>query len=60
MPLAGDRRKRTRLSSALAGASYSATSCAAGSTTTENLSSERLYCVSREPFHPGERLHCGI
>jgi hypothetical protein len=29
-------------------------------TTTENLSSEGLYCVCQEPFQPGERLECVI
>jgi PilZ domain-containing protein len=26
--------------------------------TTENLSSEGFYCISNEPFKPGERLQC--
>ena len=29
-------------------------------TTTENLSSEGLYCIIREPFKPGERIQCEI
>jgi PilZ domain len=29
-------------------------------TTTENLSSEGLYCITSEPFKPGERLQCEI
>jgi hypothetical protein len=29
-------------------------------TTTENLSSEGLYCICEEPFKPGERLECVI
>ena len=29
-------------------------------TTTENLSSEGLYCICQEPFKPGERLGCVI
>ena len=28
--------------------------------TTENLSSEGLYCITRESFKPGERLQCEI
>ncbi len=28
--------------------------------TTENLSSEGLYCITKEPFKPGERLQCEI
>lgn len=28
--------------------------------TTENLTSNGFYCVSREPFQLGERLHCII
>jgi hypothetical protein len=28
--------------------------------TTENISGEGLYCVSRQPFKPGERLQCEI
>ncbi len=27
---------------------------------TENLSSEGLYCISQEPFKPGEDLKCEI
>jgi hypothetical protein len=29
-------------------------------TTTENLSTEGLYCITSEPFQPGERLRCEI
>ena len=28
--------------------------------TTENLSSEGLYCITKERFRTGERLHCEI
>jgi PilZ domain len=28
--------------------------------TTENLSSEGLYCITKEPFRTGERLQCEI
>ena len=28
--------------------------------TTENLSSEGLYCITQEPFKQGERLQCEI
>ena len=29
-------------------------------TTTENLSSDGLYCITNAPFKPGERLQCEI
>jgi len=58
--LAGDRRKRTRVAVHWPVRLIRQPGAQPVETTTENLSSDGLYCVTREPFQLGERLQCEI
>lgn len=59
MALFGDRRRRKRLA-----VHWLLRLVSPGRppivTTTENLTSEGLYCIVNRPFKPGERLQCEI
>jgi PilZ domain-containing protein len=59
MALGGDRRKRKRVGVHWAVRLFRQEGQSVESTT-DNLSSEGLYCITREPFKPGERLQCEI
>ena len=59
MALAGDRRKRKRVAVHLPVRLFRPGRPWVKSIT-ENLSSEGLYCITKQPFKPGERLQCEI
>jgi hypothetical protein len=58
--LAGDRRKRTRVAVHWPVRLIRQPRAQPVETTTENLSSEGFYCITKEPFQSGERLQCEI
>lgn len=60
MALPGDRRKRQRVSLHWPVRLFRQTGRPSVESVTENLSSEGLYCITREPFKNGERLQCEI
>lgn len=60
MALAGDRRKRKRVSLHWPVRLFRQAGEQPIETTTENLSSDGLYCIIKEPFKPGEQLQCEI
>src|SRR5258706_13064376 len=59
MASSGDRRKRKRVALHWPVRLFRQEGQSVKSTT-ENLSSEGLYCITREPFKRGERLQCEI
>ena len=58
MALAGDRRKRKRVLLHWPVRLLRQPGTSPIDTTTENISSEGLYCISNESFKPGERVQC--
>src|SRR6266496_2078906 len=60
MALAGDRRKRKRVLLHWPVRLLRQPGTSPIDTTTENISSEGLYCISNESFKPGERVQCMI
>jgi hypothetical protein len=60
MALGGDRRKRKRASLHWPVRLFRRPEGQSIQSITENLSSEGLYCITKEPFKPGERLRCEI
>jgi PilZ domain-containing protein len=59
MAVSGDRRKRKRVALHWPVRLFQPGRPSLVSTT-ENLSSEGLYCIAKEPFKLGERLQCEI
>ena len=59
MAPSGDRRKRKRVAVHWPVRLFR-TGRPSVPSTTENLTSEGLYCIIQEPFKPGERLQCEI
>jgi len=55
-----DRRKRTRVALHWPVRLFKQPGILPAESITENLSSEGLYCITKEPFKPGERLQCEI
>jgi hypothetical protein len=60
MASSGDRRKRPRVAVHWPVHLFRQPEGPSVESTTENLSSEGLYCIAREPFKPGVRLQCEI
>jgi hypothetical protein len=60
MASSDDRRKRKRVSLHWPVRLFRQSGKLPVESTTENLSSEGLYCISQEPFKQGERLQCMI
>ena len=60
MAVSGDRRRRKRIPVHWWVRLFRQSERASVESMTENLSSEGLYCITREPFRPGERLQCEI
>jgi hypothetical protein len=60
MASSGDRRKRKRVAVHWPVRLFRASGRPSVESTTENLSSEGLYCITGEPFKTGERLQCEI
>jgi len=60
MASSGDRRKRKRVAVHWPVRLFPPAGKPSVDSTTENLSSEGLYCISGEPFQTGERLQCEI
>ena len=60
MDVFGDRRKRPRVVLHWPVRLFRQSEGPSVESTTENLSSEGLYCMTSEPFKPGERLQCEI
>jgi hypothetical protein len=60
MAVSGDRRKRPRVALHWPVRLFRQFEGPSVESTTENLSSEGLYCIISEPFKPGERLQCEI
>ncbi|MBZ5595294.1 MAG: PilZ domain-containing protein [Acidobacteriia bacterium] len=60
MASSGDRRKRKRVAVHWPLRLFRQPGNPLVESTTENLSSEGLYCITGEPFRPGERLQCEI
>ncbi len=60
MAPSGDRRKRSRVALHWPVRLFRQPGRPWVKSTTENLSSEGLYCITKEPFKPGERLQCEI
>src|SRR5437879_10454168 len=60
MASSSNRRKRKRVSLHLPVRLFQQTGRPPVESTTENLSSEGLYCITREPFKRGEHLQCEI
>ena len=58
MAVSGDRRKRPRVALHWPVRLFRQFEGPSVESTTENLSSEGLYCIISEPFKPGERLQC--
>ena len=55
-----DRRKRPRVALHWPVRLFRQAEGSSVESTTENLTSEGLYCITKEPFKPGERLQCEI
>jgi hypothetical protein len=55
-----DRRKRPRVALHWPVRLFRQAEGPSVESTTENLTSEGLYCITKEPFKPGERLQCEI
>jgi hypothetical protein len=60
MAVSGDRRNRPRVALHWPVRLFRQSDGPSVETTTENLSSEGLYCIISEPFKTGERLRCEI
>ena len=60
MAFSGNRRKRRRVPVHWPVRLFRQPGKPPVETTTENLSSEGLYCITKEAFKPGERLQCEI
>ena len=60
MAVSGDRRRRKRVALHWPVRLFRHPEQASVESITENLSSEGLYCITQEPFKPGERLQCEI
>src|SRR6266571_2071659 len=60
MAFSGNRRKRRRVPVHWPVRLFRQAGKPLVESTTENLSSEGLYCITTEPFRPGERLQCVI
>lgn len=60
MVLPGDRRRRRRIALHWPVCLYRQKAGESVESTTENLSSEGLYCITKQRFKPGERLRCEI
>jgi PilZ domain len=60
MASSGDRRKRKRVAVHWPVRLFPPAGTSSLESTTENLSSEGLYCITSEPFKTGERLQCEI
>ena len=60
MAISNDRRKRKRVPVHWPVEFLSEAGTRQIGATTENLSSEGFYCISRKPFKLGERLECEI
>jgi PilZ domain len=60
MAVSGDRRNRPRVALHWPVRLFRKFEGPPVASTTENLSSEGLYCITSEPFKPGERLQCEI
>src|SRR5216684_3832900 len=60
MAFSGNRRKRRRVPVHWPVRLFRQPGKPPVESTTENLSSEGLYCITTEPFRPGERLQCVI
>jgi hypothetical protein len=60
MAVSGDRRKRPRVPVHWALRLFRQPGKPPTESTTENLSSEGLYCITKERFKPGQRLQCEI
>ena len=60
MSLGGDRRKQKRVPVHCAVYLFREPGIPPAESTTENLSSEGLYCITKERFKPGERLQCEV
>jgi hypothetical protein len=60
MALSDERRKRKRVALHWPVRLFRHPATQSVESVTDNLSSEGFYCVSREPFQPGERLKCVI
>ena len=60
MALSDDRRKRPRVALRWPVRLFRQPEGPSIESTTENLSSQGLYCIASEPFKPGERLQCEI
>src|ERR1700682_2373535 len=60
MLVSEERRKRKRVALHWPVRLFRRPAAASVQTTTENLTSNGFYCVSREPFEIGERLECII
>src|SRR6476659_6231255 len=60
MLVSEERRKRKRVALHWPIRLFRSQTAASVESTTENLTSNGFYCVSREPFELGERLECII
>jgi len=60
MAVSGDRRKRTRVPVHWTLRLFRQPGKPPLESVTENLSSEGLYCITKERFKPGQRLQCEI
>ena len=60
MAVSDDRRKRKRVTLHWPVRLFRQPETGAIESTTENLSTAGFYCITSEPFKPGERLHCEI
>jgi PilZ domain len=60
MAESGDRRKRSRVPLHWTMRLFTQPGKPPAESVTENLSSEGLYCITKERFKPGQRLQCEI
>ena len=60
MAVSGDRRKRPWVALRWPVRLFRQSEEPSVESTTENLSSDGLYCITSESFKPGERLQCEI
>ena len=60
MAVSADRRKRTRVAVHWTLRLFRQPGKPPAESVTENLSSEGLYCITKQRFKPGERLQCEI
>jgi hypothetical protein len=60
MAASGDRRNRPRVALHWPVHLFRQSEGPSVESTTENLSSEGLYCITSEPFKPRERLQCEL